>query len=115
MTKEVVGPKFLNALYEDQIKSTNEKLRDMEVLANKNAEQEDKYETKIKELTKNLDDVEQKAEFGERSVEKLETTIDGLEASLYNEKIEYQSISKQLDKTLGDMMQLVEGMENGRC
>ena len=73
--------------YEEQIRLTNEKLRDMEILAGSNAEKEDKYDADIKELTKNMDDMEQKADFGERSVEKLETTIDGLEASLYSEKI----------------------------
>merc|ERR1712150_456409 len=81
--------------YESKAELDRNKLKEMEDLALKNGTQTDK-----------LKDDENRAEFGERSVDKLESTIDNLQEGLYNEKSEFIDLSKKLDQTLTDMMEV---------
>jgi len=93
--------------FEIGIKGDTERLRQMEEIAGKNSDAEDKYEKEIKELTDRLKDSETQAEFGEKTVEKLESTIDKLEGLLFEEKSNYQELSIKLDQTLNDMMAIL--------
>merc|ERR1712150_137268 len=88
--------------YESKAELDRNKLKEMEDLALKNGTQEDKYEEEVRKLK----DDENRAEFGERSVDKLESTIDNLQEGLYNEKSEFIDLSKKLDQTLTDMMEV---------
>jgi len=92
--------------YESKAELDRNKLKEMEDLALKNGTQEDKYEEEVRKLTDKLKDDENRAEFGERSVDKLESTIDNLQEGLYNEKSEFIDLSKKLDQTLTDMMEV---------
>merc|ERR1719436_1058052 len=92
--------------YEAKAEENRNKLKEMEDLSIKNGTQEDKYEEEVRRLTDRLKDDENRAEFGERSVDKLESTIDMLQEGLYNEKKEFIDLSKKLDQTLQDMMEV---------
>lgn len=89
--------------HEVQIKQSNDRMGELEIISGKNNEAEDNYEKQIFSLTNNFQLTEAKAEFGERTVEKLEKTIDGLDDSLYHEKKNFQEISIKIDAMLGDM------------
>jgi len=89
--------------HEVQIKQSNDRMVELEIISGKNNEAEDNYEKQIFSLTNNFQLTEAKAEFGERTVEKLEKTIDGLDDSLYHEKKNFQEISIKIDAMLGDM------------
>lgn len=92
--------------YEAKAEVDRAKLKEMEDTAVKTGTQEDKYEEEVRRLTERLKDDENRAEFGERSVDKLESTIDGLQEHLYQEKSEFIELSKKLDQTLNDMMEV---------
>jgi len=89
--------------HEVQIKQSNDRMSELEIISGKNNEAEDNYEKQISALTNSFQAAEAKAEFGERTVEKLEKTIDGLDDSLYQEKKYFQEISIKIDAMLGDM------------
>merc|ERR1712158_209814 len=72
------------------------------------AEEEDKLDNEQRSLIDQLKIAETNAEFGERTVEKLERTIDGIQESLYEEKMAYRALSCKLDSTLRDMMQIAD-------
>lgn len=89
--------------FEVNIKTNNDRLKELEEVTTKNGEAEDEYEKTIARLTELYSSAEARAEFGERTVEKLEKTIDGLDDSLYQEKKHFQEISLKIDAMLGDM------------
>merc|ERR1719219_1046097 len=76
-----------------QVEQSSTSLRELEELASKNGESEDKYETEIHRLTETLKNQETRAEFAERSVDKLESNIDHLEEALFMEKDSYKVLS----------------------
>jgi len=91
---------------EDELRGTQEKVREMEHVVAENSDKEDSYENKVKGLQDEFKLSDTRAEFAERSVDKLEATIDDLIGQLYQEKLNYRSISEKLDTTLNDMMSL---------
>jgi len=90
--------------FEQKLEGDRQKLKELEELAGKNGEQEDKYEEQVRKLTFELGNQESRAEFAERTVDKLESTIDYLQDNLYQEKLAFIEMSKKLDQTLNDMM-----------
>merc|ERR1711997_1072813 len=82
------------------------KLKEVEEQAGICAEKEDKYEESVRTLSSNLNNEESRAEFAERTVDKLESTIDKLQEDLFNEKHAFIEMSKKLDQTLNDMMNI---------
>jgi chromosome segregation ATPase len=92
--------------FETRLDADRQKLKELEELAGKNGEQEDIFEEQVRKLAANLSNEESRAEFAERTVDKLESTIDYLQDSLYNEKLAFIEMSKKLDQTLNDMMQV---------
>merc|ERR1712226_1306734 len=89
-----------------KVEESRLKLKELEDLSVSNGVKEDKYEEETKKLYDLFKNAESNAEFGERSVEKLESTIDGLQESLFNEKHDFIELSKRLDQTLNDMMEV---------
>jgi len=98
--------------FEIQIKTNNDRLKELEDITMKNSTKEDSLETTIHALSENLSNTEDRAEFSERTVEKLEKTIDGLDDSLYQEKKHFQEISLKIDAMLGDM-KAIHNLEAG--
>ena len=94
--------------YENELNETSANLRKMEDVCGKNADREDELDNEQRSLIEKLKIADTNAEFGERTVEKLERTIDGIQESLYEEKIAYRDLSCKLDTTLRDMMQIAE-------
>ena len=92
--------------FEMEIQENNEKARKCETQHAKNMDREDDYEKEINELRIKFKEADCRAEFGERTVEKLETTIDNISESLYNEKSAYQKLSKHLDQTMREMLEI---------
>lgn len=92
--------------FETRLDADRQKLKELEELASKNGEQEDIFEEQVRKLAANLSNEESRAEFAERTVDKLESTIDYLQDNLYNEKLAFIEMSKKLDQTLNDMMQV---------
>ena len=92
--------------FQRKVEEDNVKLRELEETCAKNSTKEDEFEEKHKKLDDDLVDAENRADFAERSVEKLETTIDQLQDSLYEEKKSFIELSKVMDQTLNDMMQV---------
>ena len=68
---------------EDELRATQEKVREMEHVVADNSDKEDQYEQKLKELQEEFKLSDTRAEFAERSVDKLESTIDDLINMLY--------------------------------
>merc|ERR1712088_153109 len=95
-----------SAEFEIKVEESRMKLKELEDLSVSNGTKEDKYEEETKKLYDLFKNAESNAEFGERSVEKLESTIDGLQESLFNEKHDFIELSKRLDQTLNDMMEV---------
>jgi len=93
--------------YELKLNAETEHMKELEDLAYKNGEKEDKMEEQMHDLIERLKDSDTRAEFSERTVEKLESTIDNLTDMLYCEKVAFSEMSKKLDQTLKDMMKLV--------
>lgn len=98
--------------FEIQIKTSNDRLKELEEITMKNSAREDILEKQIHETTENLSNTEDRAEFSERTVEKLEKTIDGLDDALYQEKKHFQEISLKIDAMLGDM-KAIHNLEAG--
>jgi len=92
--------------FESKLQENNSKLKELEDQAGKNHEKEDQYEESVRTLSARYADQEQRAEFAERTVDKLEATIDKLQEDLYNEKHAFIEMSKKLDQTLTDMMNI---------
>merc|ERR1712165_302111 len=90
--------------YEIQLEGDRNKLRELEDLAAKNGEQEDKLEEEVRKLSEDHINGETRAEFAEKTVEKLEATIDGHLENLQEEKNSFIELSKALDQCLNDMM-----------
>merc|ERR1711879_317192 len=86
-----------------KLSAETEHMKELEDLAYKNGEKEDKMEEQM-HLIERLKDSDTRAEFSERTVEKLESTIDNLTDMLYCEKVAFSEMSKKLDQTLKDMM-----------
>ena len=94
--------------YETELNETQASLRKMEDICGKNADREDELDNEQRSLIDKLKIADTNAEFGERTVEKLERTIDGIQESLYEEKVNYRDLSCKLDTTLRDMMTIAE-------
>jgi len=92
--------------YESKLEENRAKLKELEEQAGICAEKEDKYEETVRTLSSNLNNEESRAEFAERTVDKLESTIDKLQEDLFNEKHAFIEMSKKLDQTLNDMMNI---------
>lgn len=92
--------------YESKLEENRAKLKELEEQAGICAEKEDKYEESVRTLSSNLNNEESRAEFAERTVDKLESTIDKLQEDLFNEKHAFIEMSKKLDQTLNDMMNI---------
>lgn len=99
-----VGSK--NNEMEHRIGIIKDKIKVSEEMTDAQTAQEDEYDEQVRKLAEHGKDAEVRAEFAERTVEKLESTIDGLEESLYTEKLQFRNISLKLDQTLKDMMDL---------
>lgn len=89
---------------EIQLDGDRNKLKELEELAGRNGEQEDKLEDQVRKLTEEVVNADTRAEFAEKTVEKLEATIDAHLESLSLEKGSFVELSKALDETLTDMM-----------
>jgi len=94
--------------FEQELSEKSNQLRKMEGICGENADREDTLDNEQRSLIDKLKIADTNAEFGERTVEKLERTIDGIQESLYEEKINYRDLSCKLDSTLRDMMQMAE-------
>merc|ERR1712173_461066 len=95
--------------FEAELSEKSNSLRKMEEICGNNADREDELDNEQRALIEKLKIADTNAEFGERTVEKLERTIDGIQESLYEEKVNYRDLSCKLDNTLRDMMQIAEG------
>merc|ERR1712088_58262 len=94
--------------YEQELSTTSGQLREMEDICGKNADREDELDNEQRSLVDKLKVADTNAEFGERTVEKLERTIDGIQESLYEEKVAYRNLSQKLDTTLREIMTIAE-------
>jgi len=92
--------------YETKLEENRAKLKELEDQAADCAEKEDKYEETVRTLSAKLNNEESRAEFAERTVDKLESSIDKLQEDLFNEKHAFIEMSKKLDQTLNDMMNI---------
>lgn len=92
--------------FEMEISEANERVRKCEAQHSKNMDQEDEYETEINALRHKFKEADCRAEFGERTVEKLETTIDNISETLFMEKLAYHKLSKKLDQTMREMLEI---------
>ena len=92
--------------FEMEIQEANERVRKCEAQHSKNMDQEDEYETEINALRHKFKEADCRAEFGERTVEKLETTIDNISETLFMEKLAYHKLSKKLDQTMREMLEI---------
>jgi len=92
--------------YESKLEEYRAKLKELEEQAGICAEKEDKYEESVRSLSSNLNNEESRAEFAERTVDKLESQIDQLQEDLFQEKHAFIEMSKKLDQTLNDMMNI---------
>jgi len=95
--------------FEAELSEKSNSLRKMEEICGNNADREDELDNEQRSLIDKLKIADTNAEFGERTVEKLERTIDGIQESLYEEKLNYRNLSCKLDTTLRDMMTIAEG------
>merc|ERR1712071_149678 len=64
------------------------------------------HEESVRTLSSSLNNEESRAEFAERTVDKLESSIDKLQEDLFSEKNAFIEMSKKLDQTLNDMMNI---------
>merc|ERR1711934_493825 len=87
------------AEYEAKLDENRAKLKELEEQAGICAEKEDKYEESVRTLSSSLNNEESRAEFAER-------TIDKLQEDLFSEKNAFIEMSKKLDQTLNDMMNI---------
>merc|ERR1712173_480250 len=94
--------------FEAELSDKSNSLRKMEEICGNNADREDELDNEQRSLIDKLKIADTNAEFGERTVEKLERTIDGIQESLYDEKLNYRNLSQKLDSTLRDMMQIAD-------
>jgi len=92
--------------YEAKLDENRAKLKELEEQAGICAEKEDKYEESVRTLSSSLNNEESRAEFAERTVDKLESSIDKLQEDLFSEKNAFIEMSKKLDQTLNDMMNI---------
>lgn len=95
--------------FEMETQEANERVRKCEAQHTTNMRQEDEYEKTITDSRFKFKEADDRAEFGERTVEKLETTIDNISEALFMEKSGYQKLSKKLDQTMREMLE-IEGM-----
>jgi len=95
--------------FEMETQEATERVKKEELQHTTNMRQEDEYEKTITDSRVKFKDVDDRAEFGERTVEKLETTIDNISEALFMEKSSYQKMSKLLDQTMREMLE-IEGM-----
>merc|ERR1712071_417256 len=82
---------------------------DLERISDKAEEFESKgsmYGAKLEADSTSLKNMETRAEFSERTVEKLEQQVDNITDGLYQEKVAFNEMSKKLDQTLNDMMNI---------
>lgn len=91
--------------FDDDLLSSNKKLRDLEEFSVDCSTKEDAYEEELHRLRKDLEDQDTRAEFGERTVEKLENTVDRLSDEYLSEKMKFKDLSVQLDTALNDIME----------
>merc|ERR1712178_122011 len=92
--------------FESRLEADRNTLKQLEEDACKNGEKEDQLDSEVVRLTEELKNMETRAEFGERTVEKLEQQVDNITDSLYQEKVAFNEMSKKLDQTLNDMMNI---------
>merc|ERR1712226_1122650 len=92
--------------YEAKLESDRTTLKTLEEDASKNGEKEDQLDNEVVRLTEELKNMETRAEFSERTVGKLEQQVDTITDSLYQEKVAFNEMSKKLDQTLNDMMNI---------
>jgi len=95
--------------FEMETSEANERVKKCEAQHTTDMRQEDEYEKTITDSRLKFKEVDDRAEFGERTVEKLETTIDNISDALFMEKSGYQKLSKKLDQTMREMLE-IEGM-----
>merc|ERR1712110_979244 len=94
--------------FDTQLQVDNKSLQEMEKVASKNQEKEDKSEDTLTILRKKEDEASTRADFTERTVEKLEATIDRLQDAYLEERLKYHELSIQLDQALNDIMAVTE-------